>query len=86
MGAIYQGGYGRMGDANPEPAAPSDEVVAPFDSTADAMSQLFREHNRMLVAYLTTRLRSEHEAKEVAQEAYVRLLELKEPCTPSLLR
>jgi RNA polymerase sigma factor (sigma-70 family) len=75
-----------MGDANPQPAAPCDEVVAPFDSTADAMSQLFREHNRALVAYLTTRLRSKHEAKEVAQEAYVRLLELKDPGTPSLLR
>jgi RNA polymerase sigma factor (sigma-70 family) len=75
-----------MGDANPQPAAPCDEVVAHFDSTADAMSQLFREHNRVLVAYLTTRLRSEHEAKEVAQEAYVRLLELKDPCSPSLLR
>jgi RNA polymerase sigma factor (sigma-70 family) len=76
-----------MADANANrQAAPCDDVVGPFDTTATAMSQLFREHNRMLVAYLTTRLRSEQEAKEVAQEAYVRLLELKEPCTPGLLR
>jgi RNA polymerase sigma-70 factor (ECF subfamily) len=47
---------------------------------------LFREHNRVLVAYLTARLRSEQEAREVAQEAYVRLLQLHEPGTPSLLR
>lgn len=40
----------------------------------------------MLVAYLTTRLRSAQEAKEVAQEAYVRLLEIKHPGVPCLLR
>jgi RNA polymerase sigma factor (sigma-70 family) len=86
MRAIYQGGHGRMGDADPQPPAPCHKVVAPRDSTANAMAQLFREHNRVLVAYLTSRLRSEHEAKEVAQEAYVRLLELQDPGTPSLLR
>ncbi len=40
----------------------------------------------MLVGYLTARLRSEQEAKEVAQEAYVRLLQLQEPGAPGLLR
>jgi RNA polymerase sigma-70 factor (ECF subfamily) len=50
------------------------------------VSQLFREHNRVLVAYLAARLQSEQEAKEVAQEAYVRLLQLHEPGAPSLLR
>jgi RNA polymerase sigma factor (sigma-70 family) len=50
------------------------------------VSHLFREHNRMLVGYLTSRLRSVHEAKEVAQEAYVRLLQLQNPGAPSLLR
>jgi RNA polymerase sigma factor (sigma-70 family) len=75
-----------MGDANSPPAEACDEVVAPSDSTAHQMSQLFRDHNRVLVAFLTTHLRSEQEAKEVAQESYVRLLELKDPCTPRLLR
>ena len=56
------------------------------DSAAAAVSKLFRDHNRMLVGYLTSRLRSEQEAKEVAQEAYVRLLQLQDPGTPSLLR
>ena len=75
-----------MGDADEQLAAPCDEVDARFDSTASAVSQLFRDHNRMLVGYLTSRLRSEQEAKEVAQEAYVRLLQLQDPGTPSLLR
>ena len=69
-----------------EQAAPCDEVTARLDSTGNAVSQLFRDHNRMLVGYLTSRLRSEQEAKEVAQEAYVRLLQLQDPGTPSLLR
>ena len=75
-----------MACADEQRAAPCDEVAAPFESAAAAVSQLFREHNRMLVGYLTTRLRSEQEAKEVAQEAYVRLLQLQDPGTPSLLR
>jgi RNA polymerase sigma factor (sigma-70 family) len=85
MGVIHQGDGGQMADAT-QLEAPCDAAVVPVGSTADAMSQLFREHNRVLVAYLTNRLRSEHEAKEVAQEAYLRLLELKDACTPSLLR
>jgi RNA polymerase sigma factor (sigma-70 family) len=75
-----------MADADQDRGAPCDEVIAPSASNSAAVSQLFREHNRMLVGYLTTRLRSEQEAKEIAQEAYVRLLQLHEPGTPSLLR
>lgn len=75
-----------MADAREQQAAPFDEVAARSDSTASAVSQLFRDHNRMLVGYLTSRLRSEQEAKELAQEAYVRLLQLQDPGTPSLLR
>jgi RNA polymerase sigma-70 factor (ECF subfamily) len=65
---------------------PCGESIAPTAANGVAVSQLFREHNRALVGYLTARLRSEQEAKEVAQEAYVRLLQLHEPGTPSLLR
>lgn len=75
-----------MVDADQQQAGPFDEVAAPFESTAAAVSQLFREHNRALVGYLTGRLQSEQEAKEVAQEAYVRLLQLQEPGIPGLLR
>lgn len=75
-----------MADADQRQAIPCDEVGAPFASASEAVSQLFREHNRVLVGYLTARLRSEQEAKEVAQEAYVRILQLQEPRSPSLLR
>jgi RNA polymerase sigma factor (sigma-70 family) len=40
------------------------------------IKQLFDEHNRTLIGFLHARLRSEAEARDVAQEAYVRLLEL----------
>ncbi len=75
-----------MAAADEHQAAPCDHLDARLHSTAAAVSQLFRDHNRMLVGYLTSRLRSEQEAKEVAQEAYVRLLQLQDPGTPSLLR
>jgi RNA polymerase sigma factor (sigma-70 family) len=79
------GGGKRVADPDQEQGEPR-EVSAPSASNSSAVSQLFREHNRVLVAYLTARLRSEQEAREVAQEAYVRLLQLHEPGTPSLLR
>jgi len=74
-----------MADADQQ-QGPCDEVAAPFESTAAAVSHLFREHNHALVDYLTARLRSEQEAKEVAQETYVRLLQMQDPGTPGLLR
>jgi RNA polymerase sigma factor (sigma-70 family) len=75
-----------MADADQDQCAPCDEVISSSASHSAAVSQLFREHNRALVGYLTARLRSEQEAKEVAQEAYLRLLQLHEPGTSSLLR
>jgi RNA polymerase sigma factor (sigma-70 family) len=76
-----------MADADEQQAALCDKVATTrFDSTASAVSQLFRDHNRMLVGYLTSRLGSEQEAREVAQEAYVRILQLQDPGTPNLLR
>ena len=75
-----------MEDADQQQPMPCDDVETHFESTAAAVSELFREHNRVLVRYLTSRLRSEQEAKEVAQEAYVRLLQLHKPGAPGLLR
>src|ERR1700722_593478 len=75
-----------MEDADRQQPMPCDEVESHMESTGVAVSELFREHNRMLVGYLRSRLGSEQEAKEVAQEAYVRLLQLHEPGTPGLLR
>jgi len=75
-----------MADADRRPAQLCEDMAVLPEATATAVSQLFREHNRLLVGYLAVRLRSEQEAKEVAQEAYVRLLQLKEPGDPVLLR
>ncbi len=53
---------------------------------AETVARLFRDHNRSLVSYLSMRLRSLHEAKEVAQEAYVRVLQLDEHGAESFLK
>ena len=53
---------------------------------ADAVARLFQEHNRTLVRYLAVRLQSVQEAKEIAQEAYVRLLQLDQPGVESFLK
>ncbi len=62
------------------------EDSAASEPRADTIAHLFQEHNRALIGYLRARLRSEQEAKEVAQEAYVRLLQLQKPGTPGLFR
>lgn len=65
---------------------PSPEQTPSEDRTA-AVARLFREHNRKLVGLLVTRLKNEQEAKDVAQEAYVKLLQLEaDPSTVSYLR
>jgi RNA polymerase sigma factor (sigma-70 family) len=50
------------------------------------ISHLYREHNRALVAFLGTRLKDSQAAREVAQEAYVKLLQLEQPGAVSFLR
>jgi RNA polymerase sigma factor (sigma-70 family) len=60
---------------NPDPN--SDEQPDDGDvPRAELVARLFREHNDALVSLLALRLRSQQDAKEVAQEAYVRLLQL----------
>jgi RNA polymerase sigma factor (sigma-70 family) len=73
-----------MADADQQ--AESRKASEPFESTPAAVSQLFRDHNHMLVRYLTVRLQSVQEAKEVAQESFARLLQLQQPGAPGLLR
>lgn len=53
---------------------------------SELITRLFREHNQALIRFLALRLRSQQEAREVAQEAYVRLLQLHEPGAVSFLR
>ena len=55
-------------------------------ASASAIERLFREHNDSLLRFLANRLSSHQEAKEVAQEAYVRLLKLDSTDTVSYLR
>lgn len=53
---------------------------------AELVERLFREHNEALIRFLVARLRSYQDAREVAQEAYVRLLSLDAPGAISYLR
>ncbi len=69
-------------DPSPQPA-PSD--TAP-DARPRLVERLFREHNDSLLQFLAARLGSHQEAKEIAQEAYVRLLKLDAPGAVSYLR
>lgn len=70
------------------PPRPPDALPADREGVVDAeaVERLFREHNEALIRFLLTRLRSYQEAREVAQEAYVRLLSLHEPNAVSYLR
>jgi RNA polymerase sigma factor (sigma-70 family) len=73
------------------PAARSDEpggsgAHKPDELHAETVRRLFEEHNRSLVYFLAARLRSVAEARDVAQEAYVRLLQLDNPGAISFLR
>lgn len=70
----------------PESTDQPAEDPASQRQRAEAISELFREHNRALVHFLLTRLPNEAEAREVAQEAYVRLLQLDKPIAASFLR
>lgn len=67
----------------------SDSAPAhdPADESRDQLvERLFNEHNESLLRFLRMRLRSDEEAKEVAQEAYVRLLQLDHPEAVSYFR
>lgn len=71
--------------------APANEVsneASPAGQRAHAelIEKLFREHNDALIRFLTLRLHSSQAAREVAQEAYVRLLSLDKPGAISYLR
>lgn len=56
------------------------------ETRAREVERLFRDHNDSLVRFLTLRLQSRHEAREVAQEAYVRLLQLERSDVAGFLR
>lgn len=80
----------RPGRRNPSMHTPEEGRGAPQESPdpgyALRVAELFREHNRALVAFLRCRLDSLSDAQEVAQEAYVRLVTLERPETVESLR
>lgn len=66
--------------------AAGDRPLSPDAQRAREIERLFREHNESLVSFLAVRLRSRQEAREVAQEAYVRLLQLEHQDTSGFVR
>jgi RNA polymerase sigma-70 factor (ECF subfamily) len=54
--------------------------------SASLVERLFREHNDALLRFLRARLKNDADAREAAQEAYVRLLQLDRSDQPSFLR
>lgn len=74
-------------DAAPSPPDGGDGGRdAALRARAIAVSELFRQHNQTLVRFLDARLQNEQEARETAQEAYVRLLELERTGAVGFLR
>lgn len=63
----------------------SGGTVPEEETRAAAVRQLFEAHNRKLIRFLLARLQNEQDAIEVAQEAYVQLLQLEKPGNVSLL-
>jgi RNA polymerase sigma-70 factor (ECF subfamily) len=59
---------------------PKEDVAVPGAGEGEShealMARLYREHNQALIGFLMTRVESEAEARDVAQEAYVRMLQL----------
>lgn len=81
------GRFNESSSAEQAPAAPVPAAGEPAPQThARALSELFEHHNQTLVSFLMGRLGNEAEAKEVAQEAYVRMLQLDQPGAVSFLR
>jgi RNA polymerase sigma factor (sigma-70 family) len=63
-----------LDDPTLDPVPPEDPSAAA--DRAAQVAGVFREHNRTLIGFLVSRLRNEQEAMEVAQEAYVKVLQL----------
>jgi RNA polymerase sigma-70 factor (ECF subfamily) len=73
-------------DPHPDPPPHAGEGKNEERSAAGTVERLFREHNEALIRFLLARLRSYQDAREVAQEAYVRILSLDRPGASSYLR
>src|SRR5262245_27837684 len=67
---------------------PNDDADAAQQTPprAIAVRRLFEEHNRKLIRFLLARLQNEQDAVEIAQEAYVQLLQLEKAGSVGLLQ
>lgn len=74
--------HSTSGDSVPA-GAPSEAAA---ETRTALVERLFREHNNALVRFLVAKLHSQQEARDIAQEAYVRLLQLDVPDAVSYLR
>lgn len=76
-----------MGILEPvDTVASSGEGAEGAEDRASTVTRLFREHNRTLVGFLYARLKNEQEAREIAQEAYVKVLQLDQRSATSFIR
>jgi RNA polymerase sigma-70 factor (ECF subfamily) len=76
-------------EPRPDTADRAASNNASQDSLEDhsrVIADLFRAHNGALVSFLAARLHNAQDARDVAQEAYVRLLQLDAPGALSFLR
>ena len=72
-------------EARPGPVTYDDDATD--SSRAQDLARIIDEHNHALHAFLRARgVRDEHEARDVAQEAYIRVLQLDQPGAVSFLR
>ena len=74
-----------MKDTAGNKANQATDATQPEERRA-VIQRLFEDHNDSLLRFLSVRLNSVEEAREVAQEAYVRLLKLDEPNAVSFFR
>ncbi len=66
--------------------SPAEQPAARPDDDNRDVERLFREHNSALLRFIAAKVGSEQEAREIAQEAYVHLLQLDHPEAISYLR
>ena len=76
--------------SGPSESLPTESLPSPSTATGSGdaidVERLFREHNAALLRFILAKIGSEQEAREIAQEAYVHLLQLHHPGAVSFLR
>lgn len=79
--------YAGMGDANDTSVDNLDDIRQPLDSESRPLFEsAFRAHYDSLIHYVRSRVRSDAEARDIAQEAYLRLMRYREHQDPGSLK